>query len=65
MSKLFVKTFASAVIILAIALAVLGILLPRSDLAIVILITNFCDIMLPVVSVGAYMLLILFLIKKW
>lgn len=63
--KLFATMFAALIMVFAVVLAVLGISLPRNGLQPIIIITNFFDIMIPVVAVGAYTLLILFLINKW
>jgi hypothetical protein len=47
------KLFVSIIIIIAIVLAILGIVLPRNYLSTIITITNFFDIMIPVLAVGA------------
>lgn len=45
--------FVWLIILIAIILAILGITLPRNHLPIIIIITNFFDIMIPVLAVGA------------
>lgn len=45
--------FVVLMVVVAIVLAVLGIALPRNHLPIIIIITNFFDIMIPVLAVGA------------
>jgi hypothetical protein len=47
------KLFAFIIVLIAIALAVLGITLPRNSLQSIIVITNFFDIMIPILAVGA------------
>jgi hypothetical protein len=47
------KFFATVMILFAIVLAVLGISLPRANIQWIIVITNFFDIMIPVLAVGA------------
>jgi hypothetical protein len=47
------KLFCFVVILAAIALAILGITLPRAALQPIITITNFVDIMIPLLGVGA------------
>jgi len=45
--------FVWLMVIIAFVLAILGITLPRNHLPIIIIITNFFDIMIPVLAVGA------------
>ena len=45
--------FCWLIFIIAVVLAVLGLSLPRTSLQPVIMITNFFDIMIPVLAVGA------------
>lgn len=47
------KLFCLIVVLAALALAVLGIALPRTALQPVIVATNFFDIMIPILAVGA------------
>lgn len=47
------KAFAIFIIFLAIILASLGLLMPREHLGPIIAITNFFDIMIPILGVGA------------
>ncbi|HCU05208.1 MAG: hypothetical protein A2X77_01870 [Gammaproteobacteria bacterium GWE2_42_36] len=47
------KLFCFLVVVGAIALAVLGLVLPQTALKPVIMITNFFDIMIPILAVGA------------
>jgi hypothetical protein len=47
------KLFVFIIVVIAILLAVLGITLPRNNLQTIIIITNFFDIMIPVLAVGA------------
>lgn len=47
------KLFCFLIVILAIVLAILGITLPRTALQPIIVITNFIDITIPVLAVGA------------
>ena len=47
------KVFCTIIVLGALALAVLGIALPRTSLQPIIVITNFFDIMLPILAVGA------------
>lgn len=47
------KLFCFLIVIIAIVLAILGITLPRTSLQPIIIITNFFDIMIPILGVGA------------
>lgn len=47
------KLLGFIIVLLAIVLAVLGITLPREHLQWIIIITNFFDIMIPILAVGA------------
>ena len=47
------KIFAFIIIAIAIILAILGMTLPRNNLHFVITITNFFDIMIPILAAGA------------
>ena len=47
------KLFGVIIVLLAIVIAVLGIFLPRTHLQWIIIITNFFDIMIPILAVGA------------
>lgn len=47
------KTFSVIIIVGALALAVLGVALPRTALQPIIMATNFFDIMIPILAVGA------------
>jgi len=47
------KLFCFLIVLVAIVLAILGITLPRTALQPIIVITNFFDIMIPILAVGA------------
>lgn len=47
------KTFCLILVLLAFALAILGIAMPRTALQPIIMTTNFFDIMIPVLAVAA------------